>query len=135
MVKGGGRRCAGNKGIKGIWRKREVALIERRGTSAAFYRHNRRRIPECLSIVHNNHRIILFECFCLFLRSFYSKQLAYRLAVAFSAPNPVLDLTNNSLNLCVDEGSLLSNVPKIAPTKPSGMLKMPGFSSGNHAFA
>src|SRR5271170_8008264 len=54
---------------------------------------------------------------------------------AFSAPRPVFERTRSSLNLWDEDGSWLRNVPKIAPRKPSGMLRMPGFSSGKSGLA
>src|SRR5215469_10888651 len=64
-----------------------------------------------------------------------SPRLRTQCAVAFSAPSPVFARTSNSLNLCSELGSRLIIVPTKAPMNPSGMLRIPGFSSGNHAFA
>src|SRR5258708_26565303 len=49
---------------------------------------------------------------------------------AFSAPKPVLERTLSSANFASASGSRRKRVPTIAPRKPSGMLRMPGFSKG-----
>ena len=65
------------------------------------------------------------SCFSSSLLPFYFYPSPY-----FSAPRPVLARTVNSANLSSACGSRPTSVPTTAPRKPSGMLTMPGFSSG-----
>ena len=60
-----------------------------------------------------------------------AEQLKMHLShVACSAPIPVDARTSSSSYFAAAAGSRPSKVPRMAPTNPSGMLRIPGFSSG-----